>query len=105
MRGSRLLLALTIVLPQFLGGGAGIAAWAETTPQPANLSCITERPAPRQVLRDCDKDPVAEPVLKEEPTYDTPSQIPLFQQHDSGGKGGASGSGKGSGHRGRDGAN
>lgn len=63
------------------------AARADTT-LPPNLSCISERPIPHQrVLRDCDRTPEPEPVVIPEP-YLTPSQIPLFQRHDSGSKGG-----------------
>lgn len=69
------------------------AARAETSQQP-NLSCISERPTPHQrVLRDCGKIHVPAPVAIPEP-YLTPSEAPLFPQHDTGNRGrnGAAGS-------------
>lgn len=81
------LLPLPIILCLLQIGAPIPAAWADTA-QPSNLSCISERPLPNQrVLRDCDKTPAPTPVVIPEP-YQTPSQIPLFQHHDSGSKGG-----------------
>jgi hypothetical protein len=64
---------------------AGKSALAETTPQPPNLSCITERPVPNlRVLRDCENDFVPPPPVPE--PYLTPSQIPIVGPHDGGRK-------------------
>lgn len=74
-----------------IAGMTGVAvaagpAWAETTTQPDNLSCISDTPQPHlRVLRDCENAFVPEKPPVEE-VYLTPSQIPMIGPHDGGRK-------------------